>query len=204
MSRFTPPLKAKGIYTLASPFPDITTKVYECIAIRSLKDYSDLGEDVLALVYTPNGLVQTDLDNDQAEGACIVTLVSETGATIQVPDTYITKYPDLEYVPYHTLVVSAMLGPLPDSLSLDLLKSQIAGVISDFIGVTPTVTVHATGAADVVSVAQHDINEISRNAAVSDRLTDRAKLLAANAMISSLQSRINSLEDAILNPPVTP
>lgn len=201
MARYTPPLKAKGIYTLSSPFPDVTTKVYQCIAIRSFQDYLDLGQDLLAAVYTPNGLNQSDYDNDLAEGACIVTLTSDTDPMILVPDTYIQKYPDLEYVPYHTLVLSAALGPLPDSLSLELLKTQVAGIISDVIGVTPVVNIHATGATGVVTVAQHAINEQTRNSAVSNRITDRAKLIAANALILSLQSHISSLEDAIINNP---
>lgn len=201
MSRFTPSLNAAGIYTLRDPFPDIASKVYRCVAIRSFKDYLDLGQSAFDTVYAPAGLSQAVFDADAAEKANIVTLVSTGAPTILVPDTYITKYPDLEYVAYSSLVVSAALGPLPDEMNLDLLKQQIAGTISDVVGVEPIVRVHATGASGVISYAQHVTLETTRAAAISNRVSDRARLLEAQARIATLEQKIRDLEDAVIAQP---
>ena len=197
MAKFTPPLNARGIYTLAAPFPDITTKIYECTAIRSLRDYLDLGKSAWDEVYNPAGLLEADYAADTAAKANIVTLTSPNNETIHVPDTYITKYPDLEYVQYANIVVSASLGAVPDELDLSLMQAEIAGAISDVIGVEPVVRIHAYASAGVVSMAQHAINEASRTAAVTNRSTERARRIALQAELVAAQQRVTDLEDAI-------
>lgn len=197
MPRFTPPLHAKGIYHLTDSFPDISTSVYECVAIRSFKDYLDLGQSPLELVYLPNGLTDEDYQRDKALNANILTLSSNLKPTLLVPDTCLVKYPDLEYVNYSNLIVSAALGALPDGLSLELLKEQLAAVISDVIGVLPVVNVGAYGSDGVVSMAQHQLNEQARTAAITNRSTDRARLIEAQGRIVILEQRINDLQDLI-------
>lgn len=197
MSRVTPSLHARGIYTLTSPFPNITALIYECTAIRSFKDYLDLGESAYEKVYLPAGLTTVEYQNDLAVGANIVTLSSRLSPTILVPDTYIAKYPDLEYVEYSNVLVSAALGAIPDALDLTLLQTQIAGAVSDVIGVTPVVKVHAYGSTGVVTLAQHEINELAREAAIINRTTDRARVIALQAQKAVLEQHIIDLEDAI-------
>ena len=197
MAKFTPPLNARGIYTLRTPFPAITTKIYECTAIRSFRDYLDLGKSAYEEIYLPLAIDESEYLADLEQGANIVTLSSPNNPTIYVPDTFITKYPDLEYVQYANIVVSAALGAVPDELDLSLMQEQIAGVISDVIGVTPIVRIHAYESGGVVTLAQHVINELARNAAVTNRTTDRARYLAALAEKTALQERLASVEEAL-------
>lgn len=204
MPKFTPPLNARGIYTLRAPFPDITTKIYKCTAIRSLRDYVELGKSAFEEVYQPAGLTEADYTADLQEQANVITLTSEEFPTLYVPDTYISKYPDLEYVRYSNLVISASLGALPDDLDLTLLQQQVAGVISDVIGVMPVVRLHRYGGSGVVTMQQHQLNEASRQAAITNRLTDRARVIALQAEKAQLQQRIVDLEDALLTLSQTP
>lgn len=199
MARFTPSLNAKGIYTLRMPFPDIGTKVYRCVAIRSFQDYVDLGESLFDTVYGPYGLSEADLQADLEAGAHIVTLASTHEASILVPDTYIAKYPDLEYVEYSNIVLSASLGALPNDLSLGLLQEQIAGVISDVIGATPVVRIHTSSSSGVVSMAQHQINEAGRQASITNRLSDRAQRIQLQTEKAALEQRVRDLEELIEN-----
>lgn len=203
MPKFTPPLGARGIYTLRTPFPNITTKIYQCSAIRSFRDYLDLGKSAYEEIYLPLAIDEADYLADLAAGANIVTLISPNNPTVYVPDTFITKYPDLEYVQYANIVVSAALGAVPDELDLSLMQEQVAGVISDVIGVTPIVRIHAYESGGVVTRAQHEINELARNAAVTNRVTDRARYLAIVEERAALQARLVDLEDALeaLSPP---
>lgn len=198
MAIITPSMGAKGIYYLASPFPDITTKVYQCNAIRSFTDYLDLGQSAWDAVYNPNGLTEADFKSDQAAGAHIVTLTSDNGPTIQVPDTYITRYPDYEYVPYSNIVISAALGSVPDDMSLELLQQQVAGVISDTIGVTPIVRIHVVSSSGVVSMAQHELMEQARLASITNRMTDRARYLKVLAEKTALENQLTALQNAVI------
>ena len=197
MSKITPSLHARGIYTLQEPFANITALIYECTAIRSFKDYLDLGESAYEKVYQPKGLTLEDFQADSALGANIVTLSSLHHPTILVPDTYIAKYPDLEYVEYANVAISAALGAIPNDLDLTLLQAQVAAVISDVIGVTPIVRIHAYGSAGVVTLAQHELNELARNAAITNRTTDRARVIQLLAEKAELEERITNLEEAI-------
>lgn len=199
MANFTPPLNAKGIYSLQAPFPDIGDKVFQCVAIRSFKDYLDLGEGLFETVYAPLGLTQDDYARDEAAGAHVITLASTHESTILVPDSYIAKYPDLEYVQYNNIVLSASLGALPDDMSLELLQEQVAGVISDVLGVAPVVRLHTSGSSGVVTMAQHQINEAGRQAAITNRISDRARYQKALEEKTALEQRVRDLEDLIEN-----
>lgn len=197
MAKITPSLNARGIYTLRTPFPDISNKIYECTAVRSFGDYIDLGKSAFDEVYAPLSIDLSVYEDDLADKANIVTLTSPNEPTIHVPDTFIEKYPDLEYVRYANVAISASLGAIPDELSLLLLQDQVAGVISDVIGVTPVVRIHAYASAGVVTMAQHAINEAARTAAVTNRTTDRARYIALATEKALLEQRVQDLEEAL-------
>jgi hypothetical protein len=198
MARNTPPLHAKGVYTLLTPWTSISDAIYECIAIRSVADFVERGENVYSRFYAPKGLTLTDYENDVAAGVHIVTLQSETSATVFVPDTYIDTFPDLTGVEYKRIIMSVELGPLPDVVDLTFLKASLAAVASDITGVESTVTEHVAPYAGVVSSDQHALNEATRLAAIANRTTDRATVLAQQVIIDAQATRIQALEELIV------
>lgn len=199
MALKTPPLRAKGIYQLKAPWSVSPTLIYECIAIRSFADFLEKGEDVFKLIYEPKGLSQATFEADRALGAHIITLVSGTQPIIHVPDTYIEAYPLQNTVAYKTVVVSVSLGPLPDSLDLTFLKTQLQGVVSDVIGVTPEVKLHVLPALDVITDTQHEALEAARQAAIANRKTDRARVLELQAQVAAMTQQIQTLEQIIID-----
>lgn len=200
----TPPLHAKGVYQLLTPWTIPAGVIYECIAIRDFTDYLESGQQVLDSIYTPKGLVLADYLADKALGANIITLASPTHPTIHVPDTYIQAYPLLDSVAYDIVVLSVSLGAIPQSLPLTFLKDQIAGVVSDVIGVEATVNVNVAPSSGVVSADQHAAAETVREAAITNRTTDRAKLIALQAQFAAALDQIAGLEQIIIDAGLLP
>jgi hypothetical protein len=194
MSLMTPLLHAKGVYEVSAPWTIAPGIIYECIAIRSFVDLQKLGEDVFDLYYNPQGLDQIRYETDRILNANIITLISPTHPTIYVPDTFITKYPELNGVKYNRLVLSIDLGPLPDYEDLTFLKNQLQGVVSDVIGVVAEVKVHIAPSTGVVSQSDHTAAQNARQAAITARDTDYAKLLETESLVTDLRTQLTSYE----------
>lgn len=214
MPRLTPPLGSKGLYVLRAPWSVPADVIYVCQALRKLKDIFDLGEDPFALYYQPLGLLEADMLADMAAGAYIVTLsvdaldptqVALNLSNVYVPDTYIEKYPEQNFVPYSHLVLSLSLGLLPDGLDLSSLKAQVANVCSDTIGVVPMVNEHVVPSSGGVTVTQHQAMETARLGLITIRDTDYARLqyqIANNVLLQAqIQTLIQILDDNGLWPP---
>lgn len=199
MARNTPPMHAKGVYTLLAPWTTVGDAIYECIAIRDFDDFINRGENVYERFYAPKGLDQATYQADLQAGAHIVTLQSETSAMIFVPDTYIEKFPDFSGVRYKRIVLSIMLGPLPDDVDLTHLKATIGQAASDVTGVVATVNEHVAPYAGVVTPDQHAVLEVGRQAAVTNRTIDRARVVEQKGVIDAQAQRIRALESTIIN-----
>lgn len=198
MAKMTPAMHAKGLFQLKAPWPAQLQAIYEVIAIRSFTDFIKKGESVYDLFYRPLNLSQQDFDNDAAEGAHIVTLRSSTAATIFVPDTYILSYPALDTVTYTRIVLSVDLGPLPANVALDHLKTTLASAASDITGNVATVKEHAVPYAAIVTESEHATLESVRQAAVTNRTIDRARVLEQQTIIDAQAAMISDLQDAIV------
>lgn len=189
----TPPLNAKGVYTVNAPFALAPNTLYSCKAIRSYQDLQAAGVDVYSLYYEPNSLTQSDYQSDFAAGANIITLMSDTSVTVRVPDTYIAAFPSMNNVPYAEVIMSLSLGPLPAAINLDFVSQQLADVASNTIGVTPTVSVFLQPVTGVMTQEQSSAAETARQAAITNRTTTYAQLLAAQSALASLQAKYTTL-----------
>lgn len=209
MSRITPAIGASGIYEVITPYTIRPATTYTCKAIRSFDDIYRLNEDVFALYYEPYGLTQSQFDADVVEGAVIVTLManeiglevnpSDPKTIIYVPDTYISKFPDGDAVPYSHVVLSASLGALPDYLDVTDTMNDIGNIISDKIGVTPQVNIHKAPLSNVMTSSAHDAAEVARQAAVTNRNTIYTQYYELNNLYNSLLSQYNDLEASYIN-----
>ena len=197
MARNTPPLHAKGVYTLKTPWTTVGDALYEAIAIRSFEDFIERGEDAYTRFYASKGLTRELYEADKAAGAHIVTLQSPVSAVIHVPDTYIEKFPDLTNVAYKRVVCTVELGALPDGVDLTHLKASLASVSSDITGVEAVVAEFIAPSAGVVSADQHATQEAARQAAITNRTTDRATVLSQQETIDAQAEKIRQLQQLI-------
>ena len=198
MARKTPPLRAKGLYEVRAPYSVLSNTVYECIALRSFDDFTQRGEKVFERFYQAHGLTQQDYERDRAENAHIVTLQSATSALVFVPDTYIEKMPDLSGVEYKRIVLSVLVGPIPDDVDLTHLKTSVGSVVSDITGVDGEVLEHVVPFNGMISAEQHATLEAARQAAITNRTTDRARVLEQQGVIDAQRERIAALEQLLI------
>ena len=206
MARLTPVLHSKGIFKLRSPWSISDSSIYECIAVRSIADFVDRGVDVVSKVYVPVGKGQAEANADIDAGAMIVTLISPGKSPVYVPDTYIVPAPAQDGIPYSHTLLSVSLGAVPDGMSMEWVKDLIATAVEQGFGIRPTVLVHVAPTTGYVSQAQHEINETARNAAITNRTTDRTRVIELQNVVDQQKIQIQNLENIIkqLSPPPGP
>lgn len=203
--RMTPPLGIRGRFSVITPFTGTVREdyVYEAVALRQFEDLLTLGIDIVQMFYTPYGLTATEYAEDLALDAVIVTLMDPQGVPIYIPDTYISKYPDSGNVAYNRVVLAVDLGILPAYLDLTHCQQQVSGVVSDTVGLfgdrEPQTYVTVAPARGAITAEQHEIIEVNRVSSITNRATDRAKAVSAEATITALRARIALLEEIIAN-----
>lgn len=195
MALNVPPIGTRGIYSLKAPFATVPNTLYTCAAIRYFKDIQNQGIDVFKRYYEPYEIPQTQFQKDLTAGVVLVSLTSDTENPIYVPSSYITAFPNLNTVNYHHVVISLSLGALPEHLDLTFLKDQVSGVVSDTIGVTPTVYENLAATTNTITPEEHDAITIAREAAIANRTTDYARVLELQQQKASLEQRLQILED---------
>jgi hypothetical protein len=194
-----PNIGSSGLWTLASPF-DAKLQAgvsYSCVAVRLLSDIIGNGGDPFTLYYSPNGLTQTDFQNDVSAGASIVSLQATGGTWLYLPNTYITQMPSQNNVPYTSIVLGVHCGALPDLLDLTYVKSKVSLAVQDAIGVTPTIKSLAVSAKTLISQTEHAAITSTRNAAISQAGTPTAQLITVKGQLTSCQQQVTSLTSYI-------
>ena len=190
----TPPLYAKGTYSLTSPYTLPGSQSYTCVAIRSFRDLLKLHVDVVKAYYTPVGLGETEYKSDTDVAAAIITLLGDDGQVVYVPDTYISSYPDLSGYNYNHMVLSVSLGTVWDQLPLDDVKQKIEETVKTALGVEATVNEHVSPTTGTVSQTEHERIETARRAAIRNQKTLTAQLLEIKTSYTTLQEQYATLE----------
>lgn len=197
MARLTPPIGISGSFLLREPFATQADTEYTVTAIRSFAEIRSRNNDPLALIYTPVKLGEVEMNLDIAENAVIVVLSTRLGQLLYVPDTYIQSYPHMGSVPYSYLIASVGLGMLPDALDVTNIKQVVASAVSDYIGVEAEVFITRGDVSDSIDEQRHVQLTISREQAIRNRETDRAKALRLGSELQTANQRIADYERII-------
>jgi len=198
MASILPPIETQGQFELRSPWAADAAVVYTVKAIRTFPELLQADIDIFAEFYQPMGLEESDYLADQLGDACIVTLISDKKATINVPDTYIAKYPDQDIVPYMRTILAVNLGMVPKDMPLEFVSEQVAAAVSSSFGIVPAISLAQGPSTGVVTTTQHEALERARAAATTNRDTTEARLIAANTEIARLQAIIKDYERQIM------
>lgn len=199
MASVIPQIGIKGRWEVKNPFVVQPGLLYTLGAIRSFIDIENNGVNVFETYYVPAQLSKEICAADKRANVMILTLLSDTQGPLYIPSSYVTAYPSLDSRAYHHLVLSASLGALPVTVSLDFLVTQVAKVISDTIGVTPTINIGAVPLLSVVTPEQHETNEAKREAAIANRTTDYARLAEEQQKNAVLSQKLAIAETIIKN-----
>ena len=204
MSRVTPPIGAKGLFKVRSPYVVSAAAVYWVGAVRTFEELIAAKIDPLAQVYAPVGMGQQDYNSDIVEGAQVITLLSHVRPPLHIPDTYILEYPNMSIVPHSWIVCTVSCGILPDTYDLTRMQQTVGIAVSEYTGVQSTVTITTAPTTDSVTEAAYLEAKAVRDAALLNKSTDFAdKLLLqeqldkANSYIADLTSIIDQQEVTI-------
>jgi hypothetical protein len=195
-SVLNPNIGAKGVWTLNAPFnAAVQANVsYTCMAIRKLSDIIAAGGDPFTTYYSPNQLTQAQYQADVQAGASIVSLQASGSSWLYVPNTYIAQMPNPNNIPYRSIVLGAMLGPLPDNYDLSYVKSQVALAIKDAVGIAnPVINSIAVSPQLMISATEDTSLKAARAAVVSAAGTPTAQLIALQAKYDALQQQMQTL-----------
>lgn len=187
MPRVTPPLNSRGLFILRLPFAASATTVYHVSAQRLFDEIIASKLDPVKLIYEPVGLGDPEYQADIAAGAAIITLISDTGKTMYVPDTYIESYPDMGTVPHSWVVCGISCGMLPDIYDTTALTTAVKEAVSNYTGIQSTVTINRAPVTDAITQTQFVQNTMARNAAITNQSTTYADNLQYAAQVAALK-----------------
>lgn len=193
-----PAVGTRGRFVLKPPFDAAMTPntLYMLSAARQYNEIDALGQNIFELFYKPFNLLESDLQTDRTAGALMITLMTEKSQPLYVPSTYIT-FPDLNYKPYNQYIGCLSFGPLPDSTIFEPVIQALKNASSEFLGVEPVVNIAFMPLSDLVSPEDNDNREAVRQAAITNRTSDYARLAEANAKIALLSQRNAILEKIV-------
>lgn len=199
MSRFLIEVGTTGIFNLKIPFNSLLVPqtIYTCQSVRKLSEIAANGDDAYLEYYQPLGITQTDFDNDKKLDITILSLVSDTGQWVYVPDSYILSYPNINGVTYIAIMLGISLGALPVTKDLSALKTIITNVVKDTIGINSIVQEVAVSVPTIVPHTDSVVIEAARTTQISIVKSDRALLNKANIDLVAAQAKITSLENYI-------
>lgn len=215
----TPPIDATGNYELNLPWKDgkdySKTTIYRCESIRGFPQLDRDNIDVFINFYKPHGIVEAFYRQDAEANINIITLISEDGSErIDVPSSYIKKFPLDLNVPYSRVLLTFDLGLLPDSLAIEQVAEEM-GILASYklgaMGISDDgapglvmgvdITAHKVPITGFVSKQSSVVLETARSAgiALTDSVLDNSTSAAAQEKIVDLEERVEGLQEALVN-----
>lgn len=194
----TPSINATGAYRVATPFTVDESAIYVAEAIDGFNALESRGIDVYAEFYQPHSIPQSRFNEDKAADINIITLISNTAATVFVPSSYITSFPNTGTIGYSQLIVSLDMGLLPDNLNMDSIFADVAQRIAANTGVTVNVQLHSLVTTDVVDYDKHQLLEAARLANLTFSESLASENIRLTSELESRNERITQLEEALI------
>lgn len=196
-----PTIGSSGYFELRAPFDTIVVvnERYTCQAIRRISDYLANNEDVKADIYDKYQLPEAEFFDDSQKNMYIVSLQSEKGHWLYVPARYIVKYPEVNGIPYRTMMIGVSLPPMVADRDYSFVMTDIQNLVTDSLGVTPTVKLVETSRVLLVSKEKHDIEQANRTAIINGNVTDRSRYISTQIALDRALTKIQELEAYIKN-----
>lgn len=208
----TPPLRARGVWTVRAPFT-VSEKVdYTCIAIRTLPDLYNDGVDPLLFVYDPVQIVEGleidgtkfSLKNEELKGINIISLQAPNGVVIHIPDNFILSYPDSTAISYEHVVITCSLGVLPNGLDTSEAERAVADAVKNAFGVTANVNIARAPSQQALTYEEHLALERARKAAIKIDKTSAQQIEDLNAKVNLQQETIKTLTQILIDNNIMP
>ena len=197
--QLTPTIYATGRYTVKAPFTLIDGKDYSCQAVRSFDECESRGMDVYTEVYETAGVDRAKYLEDADANINIIALTTTGEATVYIPDSHITSYPNMGEAIPQRLVVSVDLGVISSHWDPNYLLSQMSNLASDVVGGEPDVDIHAIPILGRSSSEDVPILDSVRDIDVQNRTSDYARMRELEKQNALLTDKVIALEQKLLN-----
>ena len=191
-----PTIGEKGSYELSPPFNITKEELYECKALRKISEHSDSGTDVFKTFYEPFSISDITYKEDVLNDCVIVSLFSDGGRWLHVPERYLKTPPNKNGVGYRGLSINIDLPPMPVSFDLSFLKTNLKEVVMSSIGCGSIVTPVETSRVSLVSETEHKRLTAKRKIAI-DSKTLNSKINYWRKAYEDLLLKFKVLEDYI-------
>ena len=196
---YTPLIGDSGIFTLDDPFSVLVTPqvIYTVRSIRTMNDIIAAGALPYEKYYQPLGISQDKYLLDAGNNVCIIGLQAGTGEWIYVPQSYIKEPPKTTGVKYSSIVLGIGLGAIPDSLNLEFLETSIGEIVYSTLGINPKIKAVLVSQPAFIAHEKHERLEQARQAKITRKETDYAKVKRLEEENKLLRDKIAILEDFI-------
>jgi hypothetical protein len=195
-----PSVGMRGYFELSAPYDNyqINKTVFTCKAVRNINEYDRENKSLFSSVYSPVGLTSADFRQDKKNNEHIVSLQGEAGQWIIVPAKYITRFPEVNGVLYHGLMLGVSLGALPVDKDLDPIVAAISNVVNDLLGVEATIKPVQVSKTVIVPHGEHVAIDTARAERAIQKMSDAARVSILQTQIDRMRNKIATLEQYII------
>lgn len=195
-----PSLGAAGKYTVASPYT-IEDKSYVCRGVNYITALTDKGIDVFTDYYDSVWVSVEQYNQDVRDGQAIITLVSEDGDELNIPNSFLTERPTQLEVPYSRFGILVELGELPDTTALSYLRSEFEDLALSITGNESHANLAVLPMQGFVTNEDHKVRVATRETNKNFSNSPRLRVVALEEENQSLRQKIEALEEYIKNLP---
>lgn len=201
-----PSVGMRGYFELAAPYDryQTTKTVYTCRAVRNINEYDRENKTLFSSVYQSVGLDILEFNQDKKDNVHIVSLQGETGQWIIVPSKFITKFPELNGILYHNLMLGVNLGAMPVEYDLEPVVEAIRNTVNDMLGVQPTLKPVQVSKTIIVPHDEHLTISVARAEKAIQKMSDAARVATMQTQLNKMRERIAVLEQYIIDKHLTP
>lgn len=199
MEQLIPSIGMMGRWTLRPPLENYLLKdvVYTCKAIRSISSYVVNNENPQKLIYEVLGLSSAMYDADFIENIYIASLQSENGTWVNIPCTFIAKYPDNTGVLHQSVMVGIALKTMPKNIDLTAFVNKVTADAFDILGVVPETKIVPIDDVIMLDADVSDNLALTRRNNISFKYTDRTRIRALEEHNTALVNLLKRMKDCV-------
>jgi len=132
-----PSIGVRGLFKIGTPFSSYINvqQEFKVVSIDTIPKIVNAGQDPIKTIYEPVGLSKDDFNTDLDNNVKIITLSTDSGEYIYIPDKYILSQPIVNGINYREKTIMVNLGYLPVNHNIDTLTSIVEDDIYDVLGI---------------------------------------------------------------------
>ena len=156
----------RGKFSIKEPVSNLVddSVLYEVTSKVPIREFNrDMGLDAKVTIYTTYGILDK-YDEDVDNNIYIIGILKPGSVdVIYIPETYISRDVNQEYIEYVEKILAFNIGLVPVNLDLTNLQEKLVSVLSNEIGIEVQVKEVIQSGVELVDKATHETNIMERN-----------------------------------------